>query len=65
MATFFAGGAVGSALGGWAYAQGGWSLSTWVGLGPPVLALGFYLTERRNKYDNLGNDHSQNGSADV
>ncbi len=45
MATFFAGGAVGSALGGWAYAQGGWPLSMWVGLGLPVLAVGFYLTE--------------------
>ncbi len=65
MATFFAGGAVGSALGGWAYAQGGWSLSTWVGLGPPVLALGFYLTERKTEDGHLGNDRSQDGGADV
>jgi predicted MFS family arabinose efflux permease len=47
MATFFAGGAAGSALGGWAYAQGGWSLTTWVGLSLPMLALACYLTERQ------------------
>jgi predicted MFS family arabinose efflux permease len=46
MATFFAGGAAGSALGGWAFAQGGWSLSSWVGLGLPVLALGCFLVKR-------------------
>ncbi len=45
MATFFAGGAIGSAVGGWAYAQGGWSLSAWVGFGLPVLALVYYVTE--------------------
>jgi predicted MFS family arabinose efflux permease len=46
MATFFAGGAAGSALGGWAFAQGGWSLSSWVGLGLPVLALSCFLVKR-------------------
>ena len=46
MATFFAGGAVCSALGGWAYAQGGWSLTMWVGLGLPLLALAGVATER-------------------
>ncbi len=46
MATFFAGGAACSALGGWAYAEGGWSLTLWVGLGLPLLAFVFYLTER-------------------
>ncbi len=46
MATFFAGGAACSALGGWAYAQGGWSLTGWVGLALPLLAFIFYLTER-------------------
>jgi len=45
MATFFAGGATCSALGGWAYAQGGWSLTMWVGLALPLLAFVFYLTE--------------------
>jgi predicted MFS family arabinose efflux permease len=46
MATFFAGGAIGSALGGWAFAQGGWSLTSWVGFALPVLALLYYATER-------------------
>lgn len=30
MTTFFIGGAIGSALGGWAYAQGGWGLASWI-----------------------------------
>lgn len=46
MAAFFAGGALCSALGGWTYAQGGWSLSMWVGLALPLLALTCYLTEQ-------------------
>ena len=46
MATFFAGGAAGSALGGWAFAQGVWSLSSWVGFGLPVLALACFLGKR-------------------
>ncbi len=46
MATFFAGGAAGSALGGWAYARGGWSLTLWFGLALPALALAGFLTDR-------------------
>ncbi len=46
MAAFFAGGALCSALGGWTYAQGGWSLSMWVGLALPLLALTCYLSEQ-------------------
>jgi len=46
MATFFVGGAISSALGGWAYAQGGWSLTLWVGLALPLAAFAYYLTER-------------------
>jgi predicted MFS family arabinose efflux permease len=46
MATFFTGGAMGSALGGWTYARGGWSLSMWVALSLPLLALVWFLTER-------------------
>ncbi|ASW06962.1 MFS transporter [Rhizobium sp. 11515TR] len=46
MATFFAGGALGSALGGWAYATGGWSMASWIGVAFPVIALLAYLTER-------------------
>lgn len=48
MATFFAGGALGSALGGWSYAQGGWSQAAWTGLAFALLALGqFMVTARR------------------
>jgi predicted MFS family arabinose efflux permease len=47
MATFFAGGALGSALGGWAYAQGGWTQAARTGLCFPLLALGYFVTEQR------------------
>jgi predicted MFS family arabinose efflux permease len=50
MATFFVGGAAGSALGGWAYAHGGRSLTTWAGLGLPILALARFLIERPETY---------------
>ncbi len=46
MATFFVGGAAGSALGGWAFARGGWSLALWIGLALPLPALAGSLTER-------------------
>ncbi|MNO12400.1 putative arabinose transporter [compost metagenome] len=45
MAIFFIGGAVGSSLGGWAYAQGGWALASLVGLIMPIIALLYYFTE--------------------
>jgi predicted MFS family arabinose efflux permease len=45
MATFFAGGAIGSALGGFAYAQGGWPATAWLGLALPVAALAYAATE--------------------
>lgn len=47
MATFFAGGAVGSALGGWLYAEGGWWSASMFGLALPACALLYSLTERR------------------
>jgi len=47
MATFFMGGAAGSALGAWAFAQGGWSLTAWIGLGLPVAAALYFATEKR------------------
>jgi len=47
MATFFAGGAIGSALGGLAYAHGGWLLASWLGFALPVAALLCFTTERR------------------
>jgi predicted MFS family arabinose efflux permease len=45
MAAFFAGGAVGSSLGGWAYTTGGWGLASGAGCGFAVLAFGLFLTE--------------------
>ena len=45
MAFFFVGGALGSALGGWAFAQGGWSLASSIGIALPVAALVYYTTE--------------------
>ncbi len=47
MATFFAGGALGSALGGWAYAAGGWNMASCIGVAFPVVALLAFLTERK------------------
>ena len=45
MATFFIAGAIGSAVGGWAYAQDGWPLVSWIGLALPVAALLCFATE--------------------
>ena len=45
MATFFTGGAIGSALGAWAYAHGGWTLASAIGMGMPGLALVYLSTE--------------------
>ncbi|WP_371377121.1 MFS transporter [Sporomusa aerivorans] len=46
MAVFFIGGAIGSALGGWAYAAGGWMPASLLGLCMPLAALLYYFTER-------------------
>ena len=45
MAVFFTGGAIGSALGGWAYAQGGWSQAAWTAVCFPLLALAYFSSE--------------------
>ena len=45
MATFFTAGAAGSALGGWAFAHGGWPLASWIGFALPVMALLYLATE--------------------
>jgi predicted MFS family arabinose efflux permease len=45
-ATFIVGGGVGSAVGGWAFAHGDWSLTTWIGFSMPVAALAYFATER-------------------
>jgi predicted MFS family arabinose efflux permease len=46
MATFFTGGAIGSALGGLLYTRGGWALTSCAGLALPVIALACFATER-------------------
>jgi hypothetical protein len=45
MATFFAAGAAGSAVGAWAFAQGGWTLASAIGLALPVASLIYATTE--------------------
>jgi predicted MFS family arabinose efflux permease len=45
MTLFFLGGAAGSALGGWAYAHGGWALASMIGIALPLLAGLLFLTE--------------------
>ncbi|WP_110955044.1 MFS transporter [Anaerosinus massiliensis] len=48
MAVFFIGGSIGSALGGWAYAYGGWMFASILGLSMPVAALLYYFTEKND-----------------
>ena len=47
MATFFGGGAIGSAFGGLAFAHAGWPGAAWLGLALPVAALAYAATERQ------------------
>jgi predicted MFS family arabinose efflux permease len=47
IATIFVGGAFGSSVGAWAYAQGGWNLTSWVGFAMPLGALLYFGTEWR------------------
>nr|WP_265290008.1 MFS transporter [Verminephrobacter eiseniae] len=49
MTTFFIGGALGSGLGGWAYAEAGWWLTCCIGFALPVLALLYFTTEPRTQ----------------
>jgi predicted MFS family arabinose efflux permease len=49
MATFFTGGAIGSAVGGWAYATGGWTMTAWIGFCFPAFAFLLFLTEGRGR----------------
>lgn len=48
MAIFFVGGAIGSALGGWAYAYGSWMLASILGMSMPLGALFYYLSKKDN-----------------
>lgn len=45
MATFFVGGAIGSALGGWAYAHWGWGVTSLIGMALPLAALAYFATD--------------------
>jgi len=45
MTTFFLAGAAGSAIGGWAYASGGWTLASSIGIALPLAALVYWATE--------------------
>jgi Arabinose efflux permease len=45
IATIFVGGAVGSTAGAWAYAHGGWAMTSLVGFSMPALALIYFATE--------------------
>jgi predicted MFS family arabinose efflux permease len=47
MAIFFFGGAIGSAIGGWAYAVGGWSTALWIGIAFPIVAILYFATEKK------------------
>jgi len=46
MSIFFLGGAIGSTVGGWAYAHGGWALAALIGAALPLLAFLYAATER-------------------
>jgi predicted MFS family arabinose efflux permease len=59
VATIFVGGAFGSALGAWAYARGGWSLTALCGFGLPTLAFAYFLTERAYSKSNSMNSASE------
>jgi len=47
MAIFFLGGAIGSAIGGWIYATGGWSAALWIGMAFPIVAILYFATEKK------------------
>lgn len=47
MAIFFVGGAIGSFIGAWSYAYGGWNLTVLLGMSLPILAMLYYFTEKR------------------
>jgi len=51
MATFFVGGAAGSALGGWTMARGGWGLTALAGAALPAAALLYALLRRPERRD--------------
>ncbi|WP_052088183.1 MFS transporter [Paenibacillus wynnii] len=62
MSIFFIGGAVGSSLGGWSYAHGGWNSTSLIGMVLPLIALIYYFTEKRTATHKSPLD---NGSAQA
>jgi len=46
MIIWYFGGALGSSVGAWAYAHGGWELASWVGRSLPVIGLLYFATEK-------------------
>ncbi len=46
MTTWYIAGAIASAVGGWAFVQGGWDLTSWIGLALPVAGLLYFATEK-------------------
>lgn len=50
MATFFVGGALGSAIGAWAFAEGGWMLASTIGVALSAIAFVYFLTERKPRH---------------
>ncbi|MFJ8511564.1 MFS transporter [Lysinibacillus xylanilyticus] len=47
MAIFFAGGAIGSATGAWAYAMAGWKAALLIGIALPTIAMIYFATEKK------------------
>lgn len=45
LAIIFVGGSLGSFIGAWAYARGGWQLTSWMGVLFPTMALLYFATE--------------------
>ena len=46
MSIFFIGGAIGSFIGGWSYAYGGWNAASWIGASLPLAALVYFFTDK-------------------
>jgi predicted MFS family arabinose efflux permease len=57
MAFFFGGGAIGSALAGWTFDEGGWTLTCWTGVAFGFGALLYYATEFWSSSPPLDRNH--------
>ena len=68
MAFFFLAGAAGSALGGWAYATGGWRCVSYLGVGLPVAGLLCWLGETQRLHgggDGGSGNHDETRTSQV